>query len=315
MARDASASLAPTGAVLSTNDAAFNVVFAKVLEFLSSKSFTDTESALRKEVQGLLAKGMAPADFNQFTSELERDLFLSISLPTKVSMPVDETPVITSTTGTTPQKRAWEQVTLNKPELQGAALHLQCIECPVPLFKPVPSKGPGTKDSELRDRRGRGTAREHVVFHELEAMPANEETAAAQLNMPMIFNPHISGLEDEREFNLRAGDVIAGRYRMARKLGTGSFSTSYQCFEVFEGSNARSDGPATGRWISIKILKNDKDCFDTGCAEIRLLNLIRTKDPAGVHHLLRYSIGCCTAARVPASLTIGSSLPQAPRMA
>ena len=290
-----------------------NVIFSKVLEFLSSKSFGDTESALRKELQELLAKGLTLADLNQFTSELERDLQLPISLPKEISLP-DES--------TSDEHRARGLLALNTsqgPSAECTAEQVASLDRvdALLLFKAVPYVGPLA--SELRKKRGLGTAREHVTFHELEAMPADEETAIVRLNLPMVFNPNLNGLEDERELHLHGGDIVAGRYRVARKLGTGSFSTSYQCFQVFEGSDARSDGPATGRWVSIKVLRNDKDCYDTGCSEIRMLNSIKTKDPAGVHHLLRYALHCPCPSPLPVSLAprpcpypLPVSLPPAP---
>ena len=65
---------------------------------------------------------------------------------------------------------------------------------------------------------------------------------------------------------------------MARHKGKGSFSSFYQCFD------SHSSGR---RWVGIKILKNDKDCVDTGIAEVRVLSLLKRQDPDGVQHLLR----------------------------
>ena len=39
-------------------------------------------------------------------------------------------------------------------------------------------------------------------------------------------------------------------------------------------------------WVGVKVIKNDKDCFDTSLAEIRVLSLIKQHN-GGAHHLLR----------------------------
>jgi len=97
------------------------------------------------------------------------------------------------------------------------------------------------------------------------------------MKMPMIYNPRINGLEDERELTLIPGSVIAGRFSMVKLVGKGSFSAFYKCTD---------QGSVNHPLVGVKIVKNDKDCFDTGCAEIRVLSLIRQRN-GGEHHLLR----------------------------
>jgi dual specificity tyrosine-phosphorylation-regulated kinase 2/3/4 len=64
---------------------------------------------------------------------------------------------------------------------------------------------------------------------------------------------------------------------VAKNVGSGSFSTFYKCRDLKRSLD---------QWIGLKIVKNDKDCLDTGYSEVRVLDLIRKHDGAS-HHLLQ----------------------------
>ena len=56
------------------------------------------------------------------------------------------------------------------------------------------------------------------------------------------------------------GVVIAQRYRVVAIIGKGSFSRVVQCLDLYDK-----------RMVSVKLLKNDKDCLDQGLGEVREL--------------------------------------------
>ena len=121
----------------------------------------------------------------------------------------------------------------------------------------------------LRRQRGRSAQQSCVVFREGVPMSDEQANAVERLDLPLLYNPHIRGLEDSPELALENGTLIAGRYRVVASIGKGSFSRVVQCFD--EQDN---------RSVSVKVLHNDKDCIDQGMGEIRLLSLLAKRDPA-----------------------------------
>ena len=77
----------------------------------------------------------------------------------------------------------------------------------------------------------------------------------------------------------RASLCTSRRYRVTQRIASGCFSTFYKCTDR---------GSAGNPFVGLKIVKNDKDCFDTGNAEARVLYQIQHRGGAA-HHLLRHS--------------------------
>ena len=71
------------------------------------------------------------------------------------------------------------------------------------------------------------------------------------------------------------GTIIAQRYRVVASIGKGSFSRVVQCLDLHEKM-----------MVSVKVLRNDKDCMDQGLGEVRLLALIGQHDARGEQPLL-----------------------------
>ena len=88
-------------------------------------------------------------------------------------------------------------------------------------------------------------------------MPEAVETSLAHISLPLLYNPHVNGLEDESDLVLQVGGTLAGRYRVAANIGKGCFSKVYQCHDL-----------VGGRMVSVKVLRNDKDCLDAGLGEV-----------------------------------------------
>ena len=128
----------------------------------------------------------------------------------------------------------------------------------------------------LRRQRARLAQQSCVVFREGTPMDEQQRATVEMLALPLLYNPYIRGLEDSPELCLDEGVLIAGRYKVVQLIGKGSFSRVVQCHDHKEG-----------RLVSVKVLHNDKDCVDQGVGEIRLLSLLREKDPAGEVPLVR----------------------------
>jgi hypothetical protein len=107
----------------------------------------------------------------------------------------------------------------------------------------------------------------------------------------VIFEPHRTGFEEEKNFNPVPGAIIAGRYEVAEMLGQvnplhrshqpsqAAFSTAWQCVDLnAEGGN---------EWVCLKVIKNSKDFFDQSLDEIKLLQYINSKGDPHEHNVLK----------------------------
>lgn len=68
--------------------------------------------------------------------------------------------------------------------------------------------------------------------------------------------------------------VIIGRYRVVAVIGKGSFSRVFQCLDL-----------QTTQMVSVKVVRNEKDCFDAGLGEIKVWR--RAQAPSRRRHALR----------------------------
>lgn len=93
-------------------------------------------------------------------------------------------------------------------------------------------------------------------------------------NLKVVYTPNHTGFEKSKEFPIRAGTLIAGRYRITHYLGAAAFSKAVQCIDL-----------QTQQQVCVKIIKNDKDYVDQSLDEIKILNLIN-------HHDLEDKMNC-----------------------
>ena len=56
---------------------------------------------------------------------------------------------------------------------------------------------------------------------------------------------------------------------MIARIGTGSFSRVFQCLDL-----------RLKTMVSVKVLRNDKDCLDAGLGEVKVLALLARHDPS-----------------------------------
>ena len=92
----------------------------------------------------------------------------------------------------------------------------------------------------------------------------------------MLYNPHINGLEDARELPVSIGTILVGRYRVVAVIGKGSFSRVFQCLDL-----------RLKLMVSVKVLRNDKDCLDAGLGEVKILALLAKHNQNGERPLVR----------------------------
>eukprot|EP00658_Telonema_sp_P-2_P019562 TRINITY_DN17723_c0_g1_i2.p1 TRINITY_DN17723_c0_g1~~TRINITY_DN17723_c0_g1_i2.p1 ORF type:complete len:643 (+),score=169.74 TRINITY_DN17723_c0_g1_i2:160-2088(+) len=83
-------------------------------------------------------------------------------------------------------------------------------------------------------------------------------------NLKIIYNPNKTGFEESADFPIKTGTVIAGRYQILDYIGSAAFSHAVQCSDL-----------VTGDLCCCKIIKNNKDFFDQGLDEIKLLKYIQ----------------------------------------
>jgi serine/threonine protein kinase len=96
------------------------------------------------------------------------------------------------------------------------------------------------------------------------------------LELRVIHRHNRTGFEEEKDFPIVMGAVVAGRYQITEYLGSAAFSKAVQAHDL-----------QTGMLVCMKIIKNSKDFFDQSLDEIKLLKLLNSADPADEHNLLR----------------------------
>jgi dual specificity tyrosine-phosphorylation-regulated kinase 2/3/4 len=101
-----------------------------------------------------------------------------------------------------------------------------------------------------------------------------EETECFEIKV--FYTKGKTGFEQTKDFVIRRGDMIAGRYTIIKKLGGGAFSDAVQCLDT-----------KMNRQVCVKIVKNNKDYIDQSLDEIKVLKHINETDPHDTKHLNR----------------------------
>lgn len=97
------------------------------------------------------------------------------------------------------------------------------------------------------------------------------------LRVQIVFARNKTGFEESKEFPVRVGAIVAGRYQILEYLGSAAFSKAVQCLDL-----------VTRRHVCIKIIKNNKDFLDQSLDEIKLLQYINSScADADEKHVLR----------------------------
>ena len=121
-----------------------------------------------------------------------------------------------------------------------------------------------------------------------------------QIQLRVLMDPYRTGFEEEKEYPIVPGNIVAGRYQIIDLLGQATFSRAVRCFDLdqpiyeeeeLDGGDDANRVPVTYHEVCLKIINNTKEFFDQSLDEIRLLNLIgsrRDPDEAHVVRLIDY---------------------------
>lgn len=238
-----------------------------VIEFLQSKCLFAAERALRTELEleSQRTQGSNIIERNLWTSKLEK--VLGVEVPRRP----EEEPT-TEIRDMTPVEAVASQLDPDEANLAAGA-------CASALAEQASSKGrsekrprlrlfdivPCSNDEShaLRRQRGQSHGPSRVIFRDGRPMTVEQEHDLAHVSLPLLYNPNVNGLEDSSELPLSVGIIIAQRYRVVALIGKGSFSRVVQCLDLYNK-----------KMVSVKVLRNDKDCVDQGLGEVRLLALV-----------------------------------------
>ena len=103
-----------------------------------------------------------------------------------------------------------------------------------------------------------------------------EDDGLEAFELRVVHARHRTGFEEEKDFPITLGSVVAGRYQITEYLGSAAFSRAVQAHDL-----------QTGALVCLKIIKNSKDFFDQSLDEIKLLKLLNAADPGDEHNVLR----------------------------
>ena len=106
--------------------------------------------------------------------------------------------------------------------------------------------------------------------------PDSDPESFTTFNLRIVHRLNRTGFEEHKEFPVRLGSVVAGRYQLMEYLGSAAFSQAVQALDL-----------QTGMLVCMKIIKNNKDFFDQSLDEVKLLKFINQRDPADAKGLLR----------------------------
>eukprot|EP00698_Gefionella_okellyi_P005761 TRINITY_DN1521_c0_g1_i1.p1 TRINITY_DN1521_c0_g1~~TRINITY_DN1521_c0_g1_i1.p1 ORF type:complete len:504 (+),score=102.28 TRINITY_DN1521_c0_g1_i1:27-1514(+) len=95
-------------------------------------------------------------------------------------------------------------------------------------------------------------------------------------DLRVVFIRGHTGFEESKEFPVRIGAIVAGRYQILEYVGSAAFSKAVQCVDL-----------VTRRHVCIKIIKNNKDFLDQSLDEIKLLQYINAACDPDEKHVLR----------------------------
>jgi serine/threonine protein kinase len=96
------------------------------------------------------------------------------------------------------------------------------------------------------------------------------------MKITVVYEPYKTGFEASKEFKGRIGDLIAGRFKILDKIGSAQFSDALSCLDV-----------TCNRKVALKIIKNDKEYVDQSLDEIKILELLNSRDRYNEYHVVQ----------------------------
>jgi serine/threonine protein kinase len=95
--------------------------------------------------------------------------------------------------------------------------------------------------------------------------PPLNDLPLESFDLRVIYERGRTGFEDDKEFPIAVGTVIAGRYKVTEFLGEAAFSRAVQAIDLKHNMH-----------VCVKIIRNSKDFFDQSLDEVKLLHYINT---------------------------------------
>jgi len=163
----------------------------------------------------------------------------------------------------------------------------------VPYTADVPSpsrdpRSPATANKSIKkqDEAAAENDDDGVTADDLEQSRSKQDNRTPQskrseeifdsFDLRVVFLRGHTGFEESKEFPVRIGSVVAGRYQVLEYLGSAAFSKAVQCIDL-----------VSRRLVCIKIIKNNKDFLDQSLDEIKLLQYINAACDPDEKHVLR----------------------------
>jgi len=257
-------------------------VTALVMHFLESKRFLGARSALAAELAMALDTDDATLEKrNNITSELENLLGLVTRQPEESAHPIsDVTPPLNDMNAAAEAEPHPGEEEAMQPTaavlLAAGSLHGAPTRAPkrIALFELAPFLS--SDEAALRAHYGKGDSTARAIFHDPPPMSQGEMSKLAHISLPVLYNPLINALEDSRDLPIEEGTVLVGQYRVIALIGKGTFSRVFQCLDL-----------KAKRMVSVKVLRNDKDCLDAGLGEVKVLAHLASHDDVSSKPVLR----------------------------
>ena len=102
----------------------------------------------------------------------------------------------------------------------------------------------------------------------------DEPVVKSLLNNTLLSNNN--GYDDEKgNYKIHPGDLIAGRYEIIAKLGSGSFGQVLKCFDHKHKE-----------MVAIKVIRNKKKFFHQAGVEVKTLQTLKENDPEDTHNIV-----------------------------
>lgn len=99
------------------------------------------------------------------------------------------------------------------------------------------------------------------------------------MKIKLVFDREKTGYEDVKDLDLKAGDVLMGRYEVVSVLGSGVFA------KVVKAKDLLSQ---TEELTCLKVISNNKDFIDQSFDEMKLLKLIKANCDPDANYLLNF---------------------------
>lgn len=95
-------------------------------------------------------------------------------------------------------------------------------------------------------------------------------------DLRVIYDAGRTGFEDNKDFPISPGTIIAGRYKITEYIGSAAFSRAVQAIDLKHNA-----------YVCVKIVRNSKDFFDQSLDEIKLLHYINCNGDPDENHVVQ----------------------------